>query len=384
MSRNTLVLNAGSSSVKFRMFDASGKKLFGGEIDALGKHAVVKVEVGKRLVKELKQSVLTHEDAGKIILELVHAFSFVDALKYVVHRVVHGGAKYTAPVVVNARVLQELKQLISLAPLHQPQSLALITLFMKETDAQQIACFDTMFHRTMPQQAQRYALPQSLVKKYGLIRYGFHGLSHAALHQTAEKLAQKKYVRMITCQLGNGASVCAIRDGKSIDTSMGFTPLEGLPMGTRSGSIDPAILPFLCKAEKKTPQQILEILEKESGFQALAGASDVRIVRAQAERGEKASQDALDFFAYQVRKQIGSSVAALNGIDALVFGGGIVRAPAMRRRILSDLQALGIRVDVRALEKEAPVKVSRGNVDVWILETDEQEGMFECTKGIRK
>lgn len=379
---NTLIINAGSSSVKFRLYEENHNIVVRGEIDALGKNAVIKIDSGEKSqkIQELRQPVLTHESGGKIILEIIKTFSYLSELKTIVHRVVHGGATFTRPTRITPSVLHDLKKLIPLAPLHQPASLTLIEFFARTTNARQIACFDTMFHATLPACARQYALPQKLVKKHDIIRYGFHGLSHATLLAEIQTITKKKYRKVITGQLGNGVSLCAIKDGKSSDTSMGFTPLEGLPMGTRSGTIDPSIIPFLCTVEKKTPQQILSLLEHESGFKALAGASDVRIVRKKAANGNTNAQFALDFFAYHVRKQIGAYVAALNGIDGIVLGGGIVRAPEMRRRLLGGLETFGVQIDSAQCEKDAPVKVSKGPVDVWILETDEQEYMYEITR----
>lgn len=381
---STLVINAGSSSVKFRAYRNSDI-VIDGVVDRIGREAVISFTIGERYVEKAGTPVRapTYNAAGAAILKLVAQYANLDEISLVVHRVVHGG-DYEKQMVVTPGVLKRLHALIPLAPLHQPQSLDLIHFFMTHTKARQIACFDTMFHRTMPAVAKTYALPQALVRKYDIQRFGFHGLSHASLLCAAEKEARSEYRNVITCQLGNGISLCAIKNGKSIDTTMGFTPLEGLPMGTRSGNIDPAIVAFLCKNEKQTPQQVLEILEHESGLKALAGASDIRDILTQEKRGNKRARFALEFFGYNVRKQIGAYMAALSGVDAIVLGGGIARAPEMRQRLLAGLEHVGIVVNAQKAREQAPVKISKGKVDVWVVETDEQEWMFELVRRMIK
>ena len=248
---------------------------------------------------------------------------------------------------------------------------------MKEIkNAKHIACFDTMFHESMPKISKTYALPHDITDKYDIRRYGFHGISHLSLMKEAEKNAGKKFSKIITCQLGNGVSICAIKNDKSIDTSMGFTPLEGLIMGTRCGSIDPAIIQFLSK-KGMSLDRIFKILENESGLKALSGATDIRDLLANEKKGDKKSEFALEIFSYQIKKNIGAYISALNGVDAIVLGGGISRAPEMRKRILSDLENLGIKIDNVNLKKDSPVKISSGDVEVWVIETDEQKQIFE-------
>ncbi len=380
---STLIINAGSSSVKFRLYHNSAMAV-DGVVDAIGKHArlsFVKNSVYQE-ARGISVNANNYTEAGNEILRMLEVFVSLEEIKSVVHRVVHGGS-YSEPQKITSNVLKNLERLAPLAPLHQPQSINLIRFFMQRLKAAHIACFDTMFHATMPALADTYAIPRELTQKYKIRRYGFHGLSHASLLRTAEQCAGKKYQKVITCQLGNGISLCAIKDEKSIDTTMGFTPLEGLPMGTRSGSIDPAIIPFICKKEKKTPQQILSLLEHESGLKALSGFRDIRDLLAGEKKGDVRCKFALDFFTYHIRKQIGAYVAALNGLDCLILGGGISRAPRMRQRILSGLETLGIVVNSRKFALEAPVCISNSKVAVWIVETDEQGYMYEVTKGMR-
>jgi acetate kinase len=380
---STLIVNAGSSSVKFRLCRGD-TIVVDGVVDRIGPNAVISFVEGKKYMEQKGALVHapTYEAASAAILKLAARFEETRSISTIVHRVVHGGT-YTQPVVVTPGVLKKLQTLIPLAPLHQPHGLAVIKFLAAKTRARQVVCFDTMFHAKMPVVAKTYALPRAFVMRYGIVRYGFHGLSHASLFDAAKRESGKKYQRAITCQLGNGVSLCAIKNGKSIDTTMGFTPLEGLPMGTRSGNIDPAIVAFLCEKEKKTPQQILQMLEHESGLKALGGASDIRDLLHNEKNGDTKAKFALDFFAYQIKKQIGAYAAILGGLDCIALGGGIARAPEMRIKLLAGLKHLGIVIDSTALKSKAPIRVSKGSVDVWALETDEQEYMFEITKGMR-
>ncbi len=379
---STLIINAGSSSVKFRLYLNSAIAV-DGVVDAIGKQARLSFVKNKEYqeIKGVNVQARNYTEAANEIIQVIKEFVHPKRIACVVHRVVHGGS-YSEPQKITPNLLKNLKNLAPLAPLHQPQSITLIRFFMQRLKAIHIACFDTMFHATMPTVANTYAIPRTFAKKYKIMRYGFHGLSHASLLDAAENHTKIKYKKVITCQLGNGISLCAIKDGRSIDTTMGFTPLEGLPMGARSGSIDPEIIPFVCKKERKTPQQVLSLLEHESGLKALSGFSDIRDLLEGEKRGDARCGFALDFLAYQIRKQIGAYVAALNGLDCLILGGGISRAPKMRQRILSGLETLGIVLNQKMLSHEAPVCISNGKVAVWIVETDEQGYMYEITKGM--
>jgi acetate kinase len=311
----------------------------------------------------------THLQAGKVIKHLL-----VDIpITKTVHRIVHGG-KYTRPMLAMPETMSYLDSLTHLAPLHMPASLALVGLFSEHPA---VLCFDTTFHQTIPHIAKTYAIPQHLTQKYNIKRFGFHGLAHESLTLQAAKMFKKDVnkLRIITCQLGNGASVCAIQNGISIDTSMGFTPLEGLVMGTRSGDIDPAIVPYLCEQEKISPAHALHILEKESGLLALGGASDVRDLL---KRNDAAAKFALDVYTYRVRKYIGAYIAAMGGCDVIVLGGGVSRNASMRMKILSGLEELGVTLDkVRA---QAPACISKGKIAVFVIEADEEDQMRKAAQ----
>jgi acetate kinase len=380
-SPHALIVNAGSSSVKFTLYE-NNRILLDGVIDRIGTStgATLEVTTGGKNTPEKDAKpvpVANHREAGMLLHELTKGYH----LDLVVHRVVHGG-HHTTPAVITPQFIEEIKHLAPLAPLHLPPAIAIIELFAERNHATGVACFDTMFHATMPAVAKTYAIPQALAKKYGIVRYGFHGLAHQAMAEAAARLAKRplQQLRIITCQLGNGVSACAIKNGKSIDTSMGFTPLEGLVMGTRSGDIDPAIMPFLVDNEHLDLHACLNMLEKESGLKALAGASDVRDLLAR-ERTDAQAKLALDLFAYKVRTRIGTYVAALDGVDIIVLGGGISRSMVMRERILRGMEYFGVRLDTKAnAQKGLPLRISRGRTLVYVIDVDEQAHMLKLAR----
>jgi acetate kinase len=371
----TLILNAGSSTLKFRCYEGANVTL-NGMIERIGSDATLCVD-GE---KERPIAARSHKKAGLVVLSLLDARPDM-----VVHRIVHGGAR-ARPARLTPRVIAALKRLVSLAPLHLPAELALVELFAERTGALQVACFDTMFHRSMPAVARAYAIPRALARKHGIERYGFHGIAHQSLARSAARSLGRplRGLRIVTCQLGNGASVCAVRGGKSVETSMGFSPLEGLVMGTRSGSLDPSIVAFLCERERMTPARVLDMLERKSGLLALGGHSDVRDLLRRERGGDASARLALDVFAHRARMHIGACIAALGGADAIALGGGISRAPAMRARILKGMDGLGIALDARRLKARAPARIGKGSVKIFVFDVDEQQEMFALTRGMAK
>lgn len=311
-----LVVNAGSSSVKLRLLD---------EHDSL---------VAERDLDAPRSEV---DDAA-----LMAALDGLDA-DVVGHRVVHGGTRFREAVRVGEGVLRELQALVDLAPLHQAKSLAALRAVTAALpDLPAVACFDTAFHATLPDAASTYALPATLRERFGVRRYGFHGLSHAyAARRAAELLGRPADgLRVITCHLGAGASLCAVRDGRSLDTTMGFTPLEGLVMATRSGSVDPGLVLWLLERERMTEPEMAAALEHESGLLGLAGTADMREVEA---RSDPAAALALDVYAHRLRAGIASMAAALGGLDALVFTGGVgENSSVVRARACDGLDFLGV------------------------------------------
>lgn len=261
------------------------------------------------------------------------------------HRVVHGGTDFSGPVVVDAGVRKRLEELVDLAPLHQPKSLAALdAVSQARPEVAAVACFDTAFHTSIPPAAATYAVPAEWRHRYGVRRYGFHGLSHAYCARRAAELTGAR--RTVTCHLGAGASLCAVVDGRSVDTTMGFTPLEGLVMATRSGSVDPGLLLWLEEHERLSPHEVATALEKRSGLLALAGTADMREVEARVAAGDADAQAALDVYIHRLVTSIGAMVAAAGGLDALAFTGGVGEHSAMvRRRAAERLVHLGVAVD---------------------------------------
>lgn len=379
-SDRTLVINPGSSSVKFRLY--SGERvILDGVVDEIGKGAVIELkEEGEdvEIVSEIIESVKTHRDAAKLILEIVDKHK-PQLISKVIYRVVHGGS-LSSPSVVDDELMRQIRKLVPLAPLHMKNALSIIEFFIEKIKCKHVVCFDNAFHSSMPEGAWRYAIPNSISEKYSIRKYGFHGLAHQWLLGEAERKAGRKFGRAISCQLGNGASVCAMHYGRSIDTSMGFTPLEGLMMGTRSGDIDPALIAFLSEREKKSATKIVNMLEHESGLKGITGESNVRKLLERMKKGDEKAKLALAMFAYRVRKYIGAYMAALEGVDLIVLGGGVARAIPIRKKILEGLEEFGIHIDKIKVEKDGPVKISYGKVEVWILETDEQDMMFRLAE----
>jgi acetate kinase len=314
-----LVVNAGSSSLKLRLLGPDDSLL--AEADIAAPRA------------EVDEPALAAWVAG------------AGAIDAVGHRIVHGGERFRSPTRIDAEVVAALRELTDLAPLHQPKSLAAldaVTRALPDTPA--VACFDTAFHATLPDAAATYAVPAAWRERWGVRRYGFHGLSHA---YAARRAAAP---RVVTCHLGAGASLCAVRDGRSVDTTMGFTPLEGLVMATRSGSVDPGLLLWLLERESVSVGEMAEALEHEAGLLALAGTADMREVLARADTDDRARL-ALDVYVHRLRAGIAAMVAALGGLDALVFTGGVgERAPAIRAATADGLGFLGVAIDPAANE----------------------------------
>ncbi|MBI5753640.1 acetate kinase [Candidatus Peregrinibacteria bacterium] len=344
-----LVINSGSSSIKSTLFSITGKSpipLAKGLIDGIG-------------LKSCKFNSKTchikhHEQGVKLILENLlktKKIASFNEIAAVGHRVVHGAEKYTKSTIINNKILQEITKLSSLAPLHNPANLASIHACQKLLPkTKQIAVFDTAFHQTMPEKAYLYAIPEIFYKKYQIRRYGFHGTSHKYVTNEALKILKKsspslKSPKIISCHLGNGSSITASISGKCIDTSMGFTPMEGLPMGTRSGSIDPGIILHLANKLKITPQKIDEILNHKSGLLALSQvSSDMRDIHQACQKNNKKALVAIEILAYQIAKTCGAFAAALQGIDALVFTGGIgEHAFYVRDKVLAYLKFLHLK-----------------------------------------
>ena len=328
------VVNCGSSSIKYQLINMEGEHVMAkGLIERIGMEgSTLKHTPAGKYTIDIKEEIPDHKVGIRLAIKaltskeygVIKDMSEIDAVG---HRVVHGGERFTDSVLITSDVLHGIEACCEIAPLHNPPNLYGINACMEiMRGTPQVAVFDTAFHQTMPKVAYLYGLPYEMYVKYGVRRYGFHGTSHKYVALRAAELMHEHMndLRIITCHLGNGASIAAIKYGKSIDTSMGYTPLEGLIMGTRSGEIDPAIIPFLMEKENMNAQQIDDYLNRRSGILGISGlSSDFRDLESAANRGDDRSQLAIDVFAYKVKKYIGGYVAAMGGVDAIVFTAGL-------------------------------------------------------------
>jgi len=349
-----LVLNSGSSSVKYQVIDTSTEEpLVIGQVERIGSGGAILSQERLRDGARVKDSasIMDHHDAIRAILDLLDdpergTLTEGRGLEAVGHRVVHGGERFTGATVIDESVVEGIRDCIELAPLHNPHNLTGIRAARSRLDTiAHVAVFDTAFHASLPPVAYHYALPYVLYHRHRIRRYGFHGTSHRhVLRRTAALLGKKPHdLRLISIHLGNGASACAIRDGVSLDTSMGFTPLEGLVMGTRSGDVDPAVILHIMSKEEIPAGDANALLNKHSGLQGLSGISgDMRDLLAEEQEGSDRARLALDVYCYRVRKYIGAYAAVLGGVDAVAFTGGVgENAPGIRARCLAELGFLG-------------------------------------------
>ncbi len=390
---NILVLNCGSSSLKYQLIDMNNENVL-----AKGLAERIGIE-GSKLIHEPagknKYAVETkmddHTAAVKLVIDSLLSkehgvISSIDEVSAIGHRVVHGGEHFAGSVIITDEVKKALEECSDLAPLHNPPNL--IGIRACETlmpGKPQVGVFDTAFHQTMPEKAYLYAIPFELYEKYKIRRYGFHGTSHRFVSQEAATLLNKSYdsLKIITCHLGNGASVCAIDGGKSVDTSMGFTPLEGLAMGTRSGDLDPAIISFLMEKEKLSVKEVENILNKKSGVLGLSGvSSDFRDI--EGALPEKRAAIALDVFAYRVAKYVGEYAAALNGVDAIVFTAGLgENSASTRAAICNYLGYLGVSLDEEKNKlrgKAIDISTADAKTRVLVVPTNEELVIARDTK----
>ena len=392
-----LVINCGSSSIKYQLFDMTDESVLAkGLVERIGMEgSVLNHQPGNRDKVVLAANISNHSVGIQMVLEALTdsshgVISSMKEISAVGHRVVHGGEKFAGSVLITQEVMNALEECIEMAPLHNPPNIMGINACAElMPNVPQVGVFDTAFHQTMPKHAFLYGLPYDAYKHYGVRRYGFHGTSHKFVSQRAAELMGQDIanLRIVTCHLGNGASLAAVKFGQSIDTSMGFTPLEGLVMGTRSGEVDPAILPYLMKKLDLTAEQIDNYLNKKSGVLGISGvSSDFRDIEAAAAEGSEQAQLALDVFAYRVRKYIGSYVAAMGGVDAIVFTAGVGENDIyMRDLICSGLEYLGTRIDpaknnIRGKEKE--ISVDGSKVKIFIVPTNEELVIARDTKTI--
>lgn len=396
-----LVLNCGSSSIKYQLFEMTEKKVFAkGVVEKIGMKGSVmkhKKENGEKI--SFEGEILDHQSGIEYILGVLVSkkhgcLKKLEDIEAVGHRVVHGGERFNASVYISDEVIKEIENCIDLAPLHNPPNLkGIYAMKMLLPDVSQVAVFDTAFHQTIPQHAYMYAIPYSLYKKYGIRRYGFHGTSHRYISQRACEILNIdiKKQRLITCHLGNGASVAAINKGKSVDTSMGLTPVEGLVMGTRSGDIDAGVITHIMDKEEIGRITINTLINKHSGMLGVTGvSSDMRDIEEEAWNNKnQRAQLGLDMYHYRIKKYIGAYAAAMGGVDVIIFSGGVgENGPETRAEVCKGLEFIGLEFDhsknngVRGEEKVISSDASK--IKVMVVPTNEELVIANDTKMIIK
>jgi acetate kinase len=399
-----LVINSGSSSIKYRLFDMVDKSVLAtGLLEQIGETGCRLTHRSRSAQGDMAEIIKTppvenHQAGFQLIGSVLNetgAVGDTGELFGIGHRVVHGGEKFREPTIIHPEVIETIRRLIPLAPLHNPSNLLGIEVALAfARNVPQVAVFDTAFHHTIPPYAFRYALPQALYADHGVRRYGFHGTSHFYVAKQAAIRLKRPLtsLNLITLHLGNGASVTAIKNGKSVDTSMGMTPLEGLIMGTRSGDIDPAIIFYLGRQAGDSPQEIESMLNKQSGLKGISGLNDMREIGQLAAKGNKAARLAIDMYCYRIKKYIGAYYAAMGRIDALVFTGGIgENAADIRSHCCRGLSQLGIAVDEKKNNRETKgileIQSTTGAVRLLVIPTDEEleiaEQTVECIKTLK-
>jgi len=393
-----LVLNVGSSSLKFQFIDTDGaaiaesrdRRIARGQIERIGGEAIVTLSTAKERPRKTTAVIRDHAAAVEYVVKWLTSeesgvpITTIGEIQAVGHRVVHGGEQFGQSMLVDDHVWHELEELIELAPLHNPHNLRGITAAraVLGPGIPQVAVFDTSFHHSLSETAYLYAIPYQFYRRYKVRRYGFHGTSHRYIAYRYRQLTQRtrENTKIITLHLGNGSSACAIDGGKSVDTSMGFTPLEGLMMGTRSGDLDPAILDFISAKEGLSLRDIDLMLNKQSGLLGVSGlTADMReLMDEAAEHDDRRARLAIELFCYRVKKYLGAYLAAMNGADAIVFSGGIgENAAAIRERICKDMDWLGVTADAgknNALIGGAEGRFDRdgARMELWVIPTDEE------------
>ncbi|MBU3189220.1 acetate kinase [Clostridium bowmanii] len=394
-----LVINCGSSSLKYQLINMENEGCLAlGLVERIGiegSKLTQKVNGNKYIIEEPMKD---HTDAIKLVLGALidskhGVISDLSEIGAVGHRIVHGGEKYAGSVIVNDKVMKNLEECSKLAPLHNPANIIGINACKALMPTiPMVAVFDTAFHQTMPEVAYIYPLPYELYTNNGVRKYGFHGTSHKYVSDKAAKMMGKdiKDLKLITCHLGNGASVTAVQNGKSVETSMGFTPLEGIAMGTRCGSIDPAILTYVMKELNLTVDEASDLMNKKSGVLGISGiSSDFRdIEKAAWEDGNHRAQLALDIFTYKVKKFIGSYAAVMGGVDAIVFTAGLgENSPETREDICSGLEFLGAVLDKsknKVRGKEVEISTDDSKTKIFVIPTNEELVIARDTQGLVK
>lgn len=392
---NILVINCGSSSLKYQLINMEGEQVLAkGLCERIGiEGSRLKHTGGDKDAIVIEAPMPSHKDAVQMVLEALTnkdhgVIASMDEIAAVGHRVVHGGEYFSSSVVIDEKVKEAIRICSDLAPLHNPPNLIGIDACEQlMPNVPMVAVFDTAFHQTMPRNAYFYAIPYDLYEKYKIRKYGFHGTSHKYVAYRAAELLGKpiEELKIVSCHLGNGASVCAINGGKSVDTSMGFTPLEGLVMGTRSGDIDPAVATFIMEKEKLSAQELDNLLNKKSGVLGISGvSSDFRDIEDAISQGNDRAKLAIEVFNYRVAKYIGEYAAAMNGIDVLIFTAGLgENNPATREDVCAYLEFMGAKVDKEKNNfrgSERDVSAAEATVHTMVIPTNEELMIARDTK----
>ena len=393
---NVLIINAGSSSLKYQLMNPET-----GAVSAKGLCERIYIDGrlthnanGKKIVKDIPMP--THSEAIQAVLAILvdpvdGVIKSTDEIDAVGHRVLHGGMEFFDSCIINDEVIAAIEKCIPLGPLHNPANLMGIRACQAVMpNTPQVAVFDTAFHMTMPPKAYRYAIPTEYYENDSIRRYGFHGTSHKYVTKRAIELMGRKDIKLVNCHLGNGSSLSAVKDGKCQDTSMGLSPLAGVPMGTRAGDIDTCVAQFIMNKYNMSADDCLTMLNKKSGVLALSDgvSSDFRDLDAAAEKGNEAAQLALDKFAYEVRKYIGAYAAALGGVDCIVFTAGVgENSSSMRASICDGLEYLGVKLDAEKNKlrgEEVIISTSDSKVTVWVIPTNEELMIAQDTAALTK
>lgn len=383
--KKIMAINAGSSSLKFQLFEMPEEKVVTkGLVERIGmKDSIFTIAVnGEKITQVL--DIKDHVQAVDMMLEEMKKHGIINDINDLDgtgHRVVHGGELFPTSALVTDEVEQQIESLIDLAPLHNPANLMGIQAFRKMLpDIPHVAVFDTSFHQTMPEESYLYSLPYQYYKDYGIRKYGFHGTSHKYVSERAAQLLERpvEQLRLISCHIGNGASIAAIDGGRSVDTSMGFTPLAGVTMGTRSGNLDPALIPFIMEKTGKTAEEVLNVLNKESGLLGISGSSsDLRDIEQQAAEGDERAKLALEVFAGRIHKYMGSYATRMHGLDAIIFTAGVgENSDTVRAKVLEGLEFMGVywdpRLNTGLRGEEAFINYAHSPVKVLVIPTDEE------------
>ena len=396
---NVLVINCGSSSLKFQLINSDTEAVLAkGLCERIGIDGSLTYQPAGGEKKTEDKAMPTHTEAIQFVIDaLTDADSGVvkslDEIGAVGHRLVHGGEKFASSAVITEEMIKAVEECNDLAPLHNPANLIGVRACQKlMPETPMVGVFDTAFHQTMPEKAYMYGLPYEYYEKYKVRRYGFHGTSHSFVSKRTAELLNRPYeeTKTIVCHLGNGASICAVENGKSVDTSMGLTPLEGLVMGTRSGDLDPAILEFLCNHENLTISEMLNILNKKSGVLGMSGgiSSDFRDLNAAANDGNEIAKVTLEAYAYRVAKYIGAYTAAMDGVDVIAFTAGLgENGKSMRKAVCEHLSYLGIKIDDEANSvrgKDIVISTPDSKVKVMVIPTNEELAIARETLALVK